>query len=329
MKFLDEAKIYLKAGDGGPGCVSFRREKYVEFGGPDGGDGGRGGNVFFEAVNNLNTLIDFRYKQHFKAESGKNGAGKNRTGHNGKDTVIRVPVGTVILSEDKKQIYKDFKKKEVFLLLEGGLGGKGNHKFKSSTNQAPRHFQKGIKGKEMWVWLRLKLIADIGFVGVPNAGKSTLLSILSNAKPKIADYPFTTVKPQLGVLRFNSGDLVLADLPGLLKGASEGTGLGLKFLAHIERCKYLLHLVDINDNNWYENYKIVRNEISQYSEKVSSKKEIIVFTKVDLLHENLKEKKIKINQKLNSEILFISSFNNEGINDLIDYLFKYNEITND
>ena len=228
MKFLDEAKIYLKAGDGGPGSVSFRREKYVEFGGPDGGDGGKGGNIYFEAVNNLNTLIDFRYKQHFKAESGKNGSGKNRTGHNGKDTVIKVPVGTVILSENKKQIYKDFKKKEVYLILEGGSGGKGNYRFKSSTNQAPRRFQKGTKGQEMWVWLRLKLIADIGFVGVPNAGKSTLLSILSNAKPKVADYPFTTIKPQLGILRSNSGDLVLADLPGLLEGASKGIGLGLK-----------------------------------------------------------------------------------------------------
>ena len=320
MKFLDEAKIYLKAGDGGPGCVSFRREKYVEFGGPDGGDGGRGGNVFFEAVNNLNTLIDFRYKQHFKAESGKNGAGKNRTGHNGKDTIIRVPVGTVILSENKKQIYKDFKKKEVFLLLEGGLGGKGNHKFKSSTNQAPRHFQKGIKGKEMWVWLRLKLIADIGFVGVPNAGKSTLLSILSNAKPKIADYPFTTVKPQLGVLRFNSGDLVLADLPGLLKGASEGTGLGLKFLAHIERCKAIVHLCDLSvesDLKFIENYKMIRKEILDYDKNVSEKEEIIVLSKSDLVTEKVIQKRISLLKKLtHSKIKHISSHKNIGLENL-------------
>ena len=264
MKFLDEAKIYLKAGDGGPGSVSFRREKYVEFGGPDGGDGGKGGNVYFEAVDNLNTLIDFRYKQHFKAESGKNGAGKNKTGHNGKDVLIKVPVGTVILSEDKKHIFKDFKKKELYLAIEGGIGGKGNSKFKSSTNQAPRRFQKGIKGQEMWVWLRLKLIADIGFVGVPNAGKSTLLSLLSNAKPKIADYPFTTIKPQLGILRLNVGDLVLADLPGLIKGASKGTGLGLKFLAHIERCKAIIHLCDLSvesDSKFIENYKMIRGNI--------------------------------------------------------------------
>ena len=258
MKFLDEAKIYLKAGDGGPGCVSFRREKYVEFGGPDGGDGGKGGNIYFEAVNNLNTLIDFRYKQHFKAESGKNGAGKNKTGHNGNDLIIKVPVGTVLLSEDKKHILKDFKKKDIFLALEGGVGGKGNYKFKSSTNQAPRRFQSGIKGDEMWVWLRLKLIADIGFVGVPNAGKSTLLSLLSNAKPKIADYPFTTIKPQLGILRLNFVDIVLADLPGLIKGASKGIGLGLKFLAHIERCKAIIHVCDLSiesDYKFIQNYK--------------------------------------------------------------------------
>ena len=320
MKFLDEAKIYLKAGDGGPGSVSFRREKYVEFGGPDGGDGGKGGNVYFESVDNLNTLIDFRYKQHFKAESGKNGAGKNKTGHNGKDVLIKVPVGTVILSEDKKHIFKDFKKKELYLAIEGGIGGKGNSKFKSSTNQAPRRFQKGIKGQELWVWLRLKLIADIGFVGVPNAGKSTLLSLLSNAKPKIADYPFTTIKPQLGILRLNVGDLVLADLPGLIKGASKGTGLGLKFLAHIERCKAIIHLCDLSvesDSKFIENYKMIRGEILDYDKKVSEKKEIIILSKCDLVTNKVIQKRINLLKNFTrSKINYISSHKNIGLENL-------------
>ncbi len=327
MKFLDEAKIYLKAGDGGPGSVSFRREKYIEFGGPDGGDGGKGGNIYFEAVNNLNTLIDFRYKQHFKAESGKNGSGKNRTGHNGKDTVIKVPVGTVILSENKKQIYKDFKKKEVYLILEGGSGGKGNYRFKSSTNQAPRRFQKGTKGQEMWVWLRLKLIADIGFVGVPNAGKSTLLSILSNAKPKVADYPFTTIKPQLGILRLNSGDLVLADLPGLLEGASKGIGLGLKFLAHIERCKAIVHMCDLSEESdlkFIENYKMIRNEILDYDIKVSEKEEIIVLSKSDLVTEKVIQRRINLLKKFtHSKIRHISSHKNIGLENLKNVLQSF------
>ena len=328
MKFLDEAKIYLKAGDGGPGSVSFRREKYVEFGGPDGGDGGKGGNVYFESVDNLNTLLDFRYKHHFKAESGKNGAGKNKTGHNGKDVLIKVPVGTVILSEDKKHIFKDFKKKELYMAIEGGIGGKGNSKFKSSTNQAPRRFQKGIKGQEMWVWLRLKLIADIGFVGVPNAGKSTLLSLLSNAKPKIADYPFTTIKPQLGILRLNVGDLVLADLPGLIKGASKGTGLGLKFLAHIERCKAIIHLCDLSvesDSKFIENYKMIRGEILDYDKKVSEKKEIIILSKCDLVTNKVIQKRINLLKNFTrSKIKYISSHKNIGLenfkNDLQSFL---------
>ena len=320
MKFLDEAKIYLKAGDGGPGCVSFRREKYVEFGGPDGGDGGKGGNIYFEAANNLNTLIDFRYKQHFKAESGKNGAGKNKTGHNGNDLIIKVPVGTVLLSEYKKHILKDFKKKDIFLALEGGVGGKGNYKFKSSTNQAPRRFQSGIKGDEMWVWLRLKLIADIGFVGVPNAGKSTLLSLLSNAKPKIADYPFTTIKPQLGILRLNFVDIVLADLPGLIKGASKGIGLGLKFLAHIERCKAIIHVCDLSiesDYKFIQNYKMIRQEILDYDKKVSKKEEIILLSKCDLVTDKVIQKRIDLLKKLTrSKISFISSHKNIGLEKL-------------
>ena len=269
MKFLDEAKIYLKAGDGGSGCVSFRREKYIEFGGPDGGDGGRGGNIVFKAVSNLNTLIDFRYKQHFKAQRGKDGSGKNRTGAGGEDLIIEVPVGTIILSEDKKLVIKDFTKElDSFILIHGGMGGRGNARFKSSTNQAPRKFDTGIEGEDKWIWLRLKLIADIGLVGLPNAGKSTLLKKLSNANPKIANYPFTTLKPQLGVYRSDQKDIIIADLPGLIEGAANGVGLGLNFLAHIERCRMFLHVCDVSTNNFNEiasNYKIIRDEIKAYN----------------------------------------------------------------
>ena len=276
MKFLDEAKIYLKAGDGGSGCVSFRREKYIEFGGPDGGDGGSGGNIVFKAVTNLNTLIDFRYKQHFKAQRGKDGSGKNRTGAGGEDLIIEVPVGTVILSEDKSFVIKDFTKKlDSYILLHGGMGGRGNARFKSSTNQAPRKFDTGIEGEDKWIWLRLKLIADIGLVGLPNAGKSTLLKILSNAKPKIANYPFTTLKPQLGICRSDKKDIVIADLPGLIRGAANGVGLGLNFLAHIERCKMFLHVCDVSSNNFNEianNYRIIRDEIKAYNPLTLKKK---------------------------------------------------------
>ena len=245
MKFLDEAKIFIKAGNGGSGCQVWR--EIIEFGGPDGGDGGCGGLVYFVSKENLNTLIDFRYKQHFKAQNGHNGSGSNKTGSNGKNLIINVPVGTEILSEDKKTVYKDFSKKDdSFLIANGGKGGKGNLRFKSSTNQAPRRSEKGFSGEELWVWLRLKLIADVGLVGLPNAGKSTLLSVLSNAKPKVADYPFTTTKPQLGILRCYNKDIILADLPGLIQGASKGLGLGLNFLAHIERCKTIMHLCDIS-----------------------------------------------------------------------------------
>lgn len=321
MKFLDEAKIFLKAGDGGSGCVSFRREKYIEFGGPDGGDGGAGGNIVFKAVSNLNTLIDFRYKQHFKAERGQNGSGKNKTGAHGKDLVIKVPVGTVIISEDKKSIIKDFtKEKECFVVLKGGIGGRGNLKFKSSTNQAPRKFDSGSKGEEFWVWLKLKLIADIGFVGLPNAGKSTLLKCLSNAKPKIADYPFTTLKPQLGLLRTHSKDIVLADLPGLIKGASEGTGLGLKFLAHIERCKLLLHICDVSSVKFDEllkNYKTIRHELESYKESTLNKKEIILLSKCDLINRDEIKERIKLLKKYTqSKIIPVSCYSNFGIEKL-------------
>ena len=321
MKFLDEAKIHLKAGDGGSGCISFRREKFVEYGGPDGGDGGSGGNILFESEENLNTLIDFRYQQHFKAENGKNGSGKNRTGLNGKNIVIKVPVGTVIMDSDKNEIYKDLvKKNERFLILKGGKGGVGNLRFKSSTNQAPRKSTKGKEGEELWVWLRLKLIADIGFIGLPNSGKSTLLSVLSNAKAKVANYPFTTLKPQLGLLRFEQGDLTLADLPGLISGANEGVGLGLRFLAHIERCRALAHLCDLSvekDEQIIENYRIIRNEIENYGKLVSKKKEIIILTKSDLVCKNKIRKRSDILKKYsNSDVTIISSHNNDGISKL-------------
>ena len=327
MKFLDEAKIFLKAGDGGSGCVSFRREKYIEFGGPDGGDGGAGGNIIFKAVSNLNTLIDFRYKQHFKAERGQNGSGKNKTGAHGKDLVIKVPVGTVIISEDKKSVIKDFtKEKECFVVLKGGIGGRGNLKFKSSTNQAPRKFDSGSKGEEFWVWLKLKLIADIGFVGLPNAGKSTLLKCLSNAKPKIADYPFTTLKPQLGLFRTDSKDIVLADLPGLIKGASDGTGLGLKFLAHIERCKLLLHICDVSSVKFDEllkNYKTIRRELESYNESTLNKKEIILLSKCDLIDRDEIKERIKLLKKYTqSKIIPVSCYSNFGIEKLKSTLTK-------
>ena len=327
MKFLDEAKIFLKAGDGGSGCVSFRREKYIEFGGPDGGDGGAGGNIIFKAVSNLNTLIDFRYKQHFKAERGQNGSGKNKTGAHGKDLVIKVPVGTEIISEDKKSVIKDFtKEKECFVVLKGGIGGRGNLKFKSSTNQAPRKFDSGSKGEEFWVWLKLKLIADIGFVGLPNAGKSTLLKLLSNAKPKIADYPFTTLKPQLGLFRTDSKDIVLADLPGLIKGASDGTGLGLKFLAHIERCKLLLHICDVSSVKFDEllkNYKIIRHELESYNESTLNKKEVILLSKCDLINRDEIKERIKLLKKYTqSKIIPVSCYSNFGIEKLKSTLTK-------
>ena len=321
MKFLDEAKIYLKAGDGGSGCVSFRREKYIEFGGPDGGDGGRGGNIVFKAVTNLNTLIDFRYKQHFKAQRGKDGSGKNRTGASGDDLIIEVPVGTVILSEDKRLVIKDFTKElDSYIMIHGGMGGRGNARFKSSTNQAPRKFDAGIEGGDKWIWLRLKLIADVGLVGLPNAGKSTLLKILSNANPKIANYPFTTLKPQLGIYRSDQKDVVIADLPGLIKGAANGVGLGLNFLAHIERCRMFLHVCDVSTNNFNEianNYRIIRDEIKAYNLLTLKKKEIILLSKCDLIErKDIKKLKTLLKELTPSRIIAISSHTNLGIQEL-------------
>jgi GTP-binding protein len=284
MKFLDQAKIYLRSGDGGAGAVSFRREKFIEFGGPDGGDGGRGGDIVVEAAANLNTLIDYRYQQHFKAQRGHHGMGRNRTGAAGNTIVLRVPVGTQILDEDKETVLADITRPDQRLvLLRGGDGGRGNAAFKSSTNQAPRRAEPGWPGQERWVWLRLKLIADAGLVGLPNAGKSTLLAAASRARPKIADYPFTTLHPQLGVVHVDEEEFVLADIPGLIEGAHEGAGLGDRFLGHVERCRVLLHLVDGTEEDVAACYRTIRGELAAYGGGLAGKPEILVLNKCDAL----------------------------------------------
>src|SRR3982751_1259626 len=285
MHFLDQAKIYVKSGAGGPGAVSFRREKFVEFGGPDGGDGGKGGDVVFEAVPGLNTLIDFRYTQHFRAPRGKGGAGSNRTGAGGRDLVIQVPVGTQILADDdERTLIADLTREgQRLTLLEGGMGGRGNASYKSSTNRAPRQHQTGIDGAEMWVWLRLKLLADSGLVGLPNAGKSTFLNAVTNAAAKVGDYPFTTLAPQLGVVRHKGREFVLADIPGLIEGAAEGAGIGDRFLGHVERTRLLLHLVDASADDPAEAYRVVRDELAAYGAGLELKGQIVALTKADML----------------------------------------------
>jgi len=283
MKFLDQAKVYVRSGSGGPGCVSFRREKYVEYGGPDGGDGGKGGDVWVEAVDGLNTLIDYRFKQHFKARPGDNGAGRNRTGSDGADAVLKVPAGTQVLDEDNEYVLADLTEVgQRVLLARGGRGGKGNAHFKSPTNQAPRKHQPGEDGEERWIWLRLKLIADAGLVGLPNAGKSTFLSAASRAHPKIAAYPFTTLHPHLGVVDLGAGSrFILADIPGLIEGAHEGAGIGDRFLGHIERCATLVHLIDAAQEDPVEAWRIVRGELEAYGGGLAEKPEILVLNKID------------------------------------------------
>ena len=315
MKFLDQAKIYIKAGDGGSGSASFRREKFVEYGGPDGGDGGDGGSVIFESERNLNTLIDFRYTQHFKPENGHQGSKRNRTGASGKDLIIKVPVGTQLYEEDNNTLIYDFtKNKEKYLVAAGGVRGLGNLRFKSSTNRAPKKKTKGKIGEEFWIWLQLKVIADIGIIGLPNAGKSSLLSALTRAKPKIASYPFTTIDPNLGVAYYDDKEFTLADIPGLVEGAHKGVGLGDKFLRHIERCKILVHLIDLSEVSLIENYLKVRNELKKYDESLNKKKELIVFTKIDLLDKKITEKKLKVfKNKIKSKYDIISVFNSEDI----------------
>ena len=315
MKFLDQAKIYIKAGNGGSGSASFRREKFIEYGGPDGGDGGNGGSVIFESERNLNTLIDFRYAQHFKAEKGFSGSKRNRTGANGKDLIIKVPVGTQIYEEDNNTLVYDFvKNKEKYLVANGGLGGLGNVRFKSSTNRAPKKKTNGKTGEEFWVWLQLKVIADIGIIGLPNAGKSSLLSALTRAKPKVASYPFTTIDPNLGVTYYNNKEVTLADIPGLVEGAHKGVGLGDKFLRHVERCKMLVHLIDLSEENLLDNYLKVKNELTKYDCKLGEKREIIVFNKLDLFSKKDIDKKIKMfKSKIKKNYEIISVFNKNDI----------------
>ena len=323
MKFLDEAKVYVKSGDGGNGCMSFRREKYIEFGGPDGGDGGRGGDVVLECVEGLNTLIDYRYQQHFKAQRGHHGMGRDRTGGKGDDKVLKLPQGTQVLAEDKETVLADLTEVgQRIVLLKGGEKGLGNARFKTSTNRAPRRTVPGGPGEEMWIWLRLKLIADVGLVGLPNAGKSTFISAVSRARPKVADYPFTTLHPNLGMVRRMDGELVIADIPGLIEGASEGHGLGTRFLGHVERCGALLHLIDGTAEDVAENYRIVRAELDAYGEVLQDKAEIVCLNKCDaLLDEEIDEKKAALEQACGKTVHVISGVAGMGVDDIMDLLF--------
>lgn len=326
MKFLDQCKIYIRSGHGGDGCVSFRREAYVEYGGPDGGDGGDGGDVWIEAVEGLNTLIDYRYKQHFRADRGGHGMGKNRTGARAEDAVLQVPVGTEILEDDKETVIADLDEvgKRV-LLASGGSGGWGNARFKTATNQAPRRYNPGLPGEERWIWLRLKLIADVGLLGLPNAGKSTFLSVVSAAKPKIADYPFTTLVPNLGVVDLGpSTRFVIADIPGLIEGASEGAGLGHRFLAHVERCKVLLHLIDATQDNPDEAYLKIRGELEAYADHLADKPEIIALTKADsLLPEQIEEARQQLARVTDKKVEIISSVAKQNITPVLRQLAAY------
>ena len=325
MKFLDQAKIFVKAGDGGSGSASFRREKFIEFGGPDGGDGGRGGSIICVADKNLNTLIDFRYQQHFKAEKGQDGKGKKKTGKSGKDLILKVPVGTQILEEDNNTLIEDLTESEKKInIANGGKGGLGNVRFKSSTNRSPRKKTDGENGESFWIWLQLKVIADIGIVGMPNSGKSSLLSVLTSARPKIANYPFTTINPSLGVANYNNKEVILADIPGLIEGAHEGIGLGDKFLRHIERCNNILHLIDITNNNLLEDYSKVRKELFKYSNKLTKKREIIVFNKIDMVNNEEINKKIDIfNKKVKKKIYTISALKHKGLKTIKEILVSY------
>ncbi len=324
MKFLDEAKIYLKAGDGGAGAVSFKREKFIEMGGPDGGDGGTGGDIWVEAANDLNTLIDYRYQQHFKVRTAGHGMGRLRAGSSSDDIVLKVPVGTQVYDEDRETILADLTKVgQRARIVKGGNGGFGNHAFKSSTNRSPTRANPGQMGEERWVWLRLKLIADAGIIGLPNAGKSTLLSVVSAARPKIADYPFTTLHPQLGVVRSDSTSFVLADIPGLIEGASEGAGLGTRFLGHIERCAVLLHMIDATADDPVDAYKTVRAELKAYSSTLAKKPEVIAFNKVDALDAKTLEKKIKaFTAKVKKTPIALSAAGNLHVKDVTRELMK-------
>ena len=324
MKFLDEAKIYIKAGDGGNGACSFRHEKFLEFGGPDGGNGGNGGDVVFMAVENLNTLIDFRYQQHFKAERGKNGSGRNCTGASGEDLIIKVPVGTQIMDETGSSILADMLNDgDKFVAAKGGKGGRGNDSYKSSTNQAPEQADPGTPGEELWVWLKLKIIADTGLIGLPNAGKSTFLSVISRAKPKIADYPFTTIYPNLGMASVDDNMMLVADIPGLIEGASDGVGLGTKFLKHVERCKVLIHLIDATQEDVVTPYKIIRKELKKYSPLLAGKPEVVALNKIDALTEDEINKKVQeLKKATKKQVHAISGVARIGITDVLRLAYK-------
>ena len=325
MKFLDQTKIYLKAGDGGSGSASFRREKFIEFGGPDGGDGGNGGSIILKAERNLNTLIDYRYQQHHKAKRGDNGSGQNRTGKSGDDLILKVPLGTQVFEEDNKTLIYDFIKiGEEFVAASGGKGGLGNTRFKSSTNRAPRKFTKGTPGEEFTIWLQLKTIADIGIIGLPNAGKSSLLAAITNANPKIANYQFTTLNPNLGVASYDDKEVTIADIPGLVEGAHKGTGLGIQFLKHIERCKSLLHMIDITDNDIKSSYKKVKNELKNYSSKLSKKRELIILNKTDLINKNEVKKIINdFSKNIKSEVISMSTLEKQSVSKIKAKLISY------
>jgi GTP-binding protein len=325
MKFLDEAKIYVKAGDGGAGVVAFRREKFIEFGGPDGGDGGRGGSVVLEAVPNLNTLIDFRYQQHFKAPRGGHGMGQNRSGAAGEDLVIKVPVGTQVLAEDKETLLADMVESgQRVVIAKGGDGGFGNAHYKSSTNRAPRRADPGWPGEERWIWLRLKLIADVALVGLPNAGKSTFLAAVSRARPKIADYPFTTLTPQLGVVGIDGEEFVIADLPGLIEGAHEGAGLGTRFLGHMERCAVLLHLIDGTQADVADAYRTIRAELEAYGHGLTEKPEIVGLNKSDaILSEELPEKATALQEAAQAPVMTLSGATGAGVTEVLRALKEH------
>ena len=315
MKFLDQAKVYVRAGDGGAGSVSFLREKFVEFGGPNGGNGGRGGDVIITCVDGLNTLIDYRYQQHFKAQTGTHGMGKDRHGAKGSDIVLKVPVGTQVFEDDNETLIADFTKVgQSIVLLSGGNGGFGNAHFKTSSNQAPRHANPGLEGIEKWIWLRLKLIADAGLVGLPNAGKSTFLAAVSAAKPKIADYPFTTLHPNLGVVRVGERDFVLADIPGLIEGAHEGAGIGDRFLGHVERTGVLIHLIDGTEEDVKLAYKTIRAELAAYDEALAEKPEILVLNKIDALTDDEVREKVKVLKRASkAEVMTASGATGKGV----------------
>jgi GTPase len=325
MKFLDEAKIYIKAGDGGAGSVSFRREKFIEFGGPDGGDGGNGGDVWAEAATDLNTLIDYRYQQHFKVRTAGHGMGRLRAGANSEDIILKVPVGTQILEEDRETPIADLTEPgQRALIAKGGNGGFGNHHFKSATNRSPTNANPGLVGEERWIWLRMKLIADAGIIGLPNAGKSTLLSVVSAAKPKVADYPFTTLHPELGVVREGQASFVLADIPGLIEGANEGHGLGTRFLGHVERCSVLLHLIDITGEDPAAAYKTVRAELKAYDAGLAKKPEVIAFSKIDAIDKTALAKAVKtFKSKIRKEPIPVSAASGANVQKLMRELLKF------